>query len=204
MKSSWFCHVTKSVLQQISALSISMDMALRHDLSLIPKLCSSSGASRSDSTILRISCLKPALATNMFASQRGCSLPARIITLRAEPFKESSGSSARYCKQRLNNKCMKNGGFPLIIRNVQPAVNRQPDYRWGTRRARYCFPRQLNRNAEKWLKMIRYDPEQTKGNNQFESTYVDSGDFFERRHHSDEVLLIHSSSPNVCTDMPPR
>ena len=75
---------TNSVLQQISALSISMDMALRQDLSLIPKLCYSRGASRSDSTILRISCLKPALATNMFASQRGCSFPGRIITLRAE------------------------------------------------------------------------------------------------------------------------
>ena len=75
---------TKPVLQQISALSISMDTPFIQDLSLIPKLCYSRGASRSDSTILRISCLKPALATHSFDSQRGCSVPGRIITLRAE------------------------------------------------------------------------------------------------------------------------
>ena len=79
---SWKMHhcmcTTKSVLQQISALSISMGMALRQDLSLIPKLCYSSGASRSDGYIASISCLKHALVTHSFASQRGCSFPGRI------------------------------------------------------------------------------------------------------------------------------
>ena len=59
---SIFYHVTKPVLQQISALSISIDMALPQEASLIPKLCYSSRASRSDSTILRTSRLKHAFA----------------------------------------------------------------------------------------------------------------------------------------------
>ena len=83
MKSIKIYHVTKPVLQLCSVLSISMDMGLSLVASLTPELCYSSSASNSDSTILSISCLKPSLATYMFASRRACSSPVRIITLRA-------------------------------------------------------------------------------------------------------------------------
>ena len=80
MKSIKIYHVTRPVLQLCSVLNISMDMGLSLVASLTPELCYSSSASNSDSTILSISCLKPAFATYMFASRRACSSPVRIIT----------------------------------------------------------------------------------------------------------------------------
>ena len=47
-----FHHDHKPILQQISMLSIIMDMALIQDHSLVPKLCYLSGASKSDVSIL--------------------------------------------------------------------------------------------------------------------------------------------------------
>ena len=96
MKSLKIYHVTKPVLQQIFALSISMDMGLPLEASLTPKLCYSWPSSKSDSTILRTSCLKHEFATNMFAPNCRCSSPARIITLRARASKRTQVSSANY------------------------------------------------------------------------------------------------------------
>ena len=64
--------------------------------SSIPELCYSWPSSKSDSTILRKSCLKHPSATHSFGPQPGLSCPARIITLRAAAFNGSSGSSANH------------------------------------------------------------------------------------------------------------
>ena len=88
--------------------------ALHTEPCLIPKECYSSPASRSDSWIMSTSCLKGALATNMFAPKGAAYSHGCIITLRAEAsgkkqwelcelllyelrlLEKSSGSSANY------------------------------------------------------------------------------------------------------------
>ena len=96
MKSVTFLMRTESVQQLGSMLSITTDMGLVLDLSLIPKLCYFSPASRSDRWIRSTSRLKTRLATHSFGPERGCSSPVRIITLRALTSLRKQRSSASH------------------------------------------------------------------------------------------------------------
>ena len=96
MKSINIHHVTEPVLQQIFTLMIIMDMPFTQDLSLIPKLCSSSPLLNSDRWIRRSSCLKGCLAINSFGLKGQLLAPGRIITLRALASKRKQRSSASH------------------------------------------------------------------------------------------------------------
>ena len=80
MKSVNIHHVTKSVLQQIFALMIIMDMPLAQDLALIRKLGRFSILSRSDVGIASTSHLKTRLAIDSFGL-RGQLLSPRALLL---------------------------------------------------------------------------------------------------------------------------
>ena len=97
MKSIIFHHEHKPILQQISVLSITMDMALIQDHSLVPKLGLSWPSSKSDSSILSTRQKQTSLAINMFALVGARFLSVLIITsaaysLRAESLRADHDS----------------------------------------------------------------------------------------------------------------
>ena len=96
MKSINIHHVTELVLHEISMLVIITDMPLTQDLSLIPKLCSSSPLLNSDRWIRSTSCLKACLATYMFDPLGRLLAPVRSITLRSLASKRKQKSSANH------------------------------------------------------------------------------------------------------------
>ena len=77
-------------------LVIITDMPFTRDLSLIPKLCSSSPLSNSDTWIRSTSCLKTRLAINMFGPLGRLLVLGRIITLRALASKRKQNISASH------------------------------------------------------------------------------------------------------------
>ena len=86
----------KPVLHEISTLVIITSMPFTQDLSLIPKLGSSSPASNSDRWIRSTSRLKTRLATHSFGLRGQLLSPGRIITLRALASKRKQRSSASH------------------------------------------------------------------------------------------------------------
>ena len=98
MKSIEFHHAPKSVLQSCSVLVIITDMGLVHDFSLVPKLCSSSGASNSDRRIRSTSGLNTNLATHLFALRLTPSTPAPLLLYELSFSRRKQGSSASHVR----------------------------------------------------------------------------------------------------------
>ena len=98
MKSIKLYHAQTSVQLSCSALMIITDMGLVQDLSLVPELCSSSGASKSDRSILSTSGLKTSLATHSFALRLGPSTPAPLLLYELSFSVRKQGSSASHVK----------------------------------------------------------------------------------------------------------
>ena len=122
MKYQEIYHVTKSVLQQISALMISTNMPLTQDLRSIPKLGYLRPSSKSDSRILSTSQKKTPVAIDSFDPRCMPNPHSTIITLRAAASLRKQMSSVSHLNSTL---CASTPNtYPAVTHILHPPARR--------------------------------------------------------------------------------